>query len=112
MPKKNTRTPLAVLLREAIQASGLSLNQLGQRAGIDHSRLSRFVRGERDLTLDSVDKLCQVLGLYLTADPAAPQLAPAEPPAQKPRQKKHQAADLPPAQEKPARRKPPRPRGG
>ena len=103
---------MAVLLKEAIQASGLSLNQLGQRAGIDHSRLSRFVRGERDLTLDTVDKLCQVLGLRLTADPAASQLAPAGPSGEKPVPKKGQAADLPPAQEKPARRKPPRPRGG
>jgi transcriptional regulator with XRE-family HTH domain len=72
MAKKTAQAPVAARLREAIQASGLSLNQLGQRAGIDHSRLSRFVRGERDLTLDSVDKLCQVLGLQLAPDPARP----------------------------------------
>jgi hypothetical protein len=36
----------------------------------------------------------------------------AVPSGQKPAPKKHQAADLPPAQEKPVRRKPPRPRGG
>ena len=71
MVREVTDASMAVRLREAIQESGLSLNQLGRQAGIDHSRLSRFVRGERDLTLDSVDKLCRVLGLHLvnaTAD--------------------------------------------
>jgi transcriptional regulator with XRE-family HTH domain len=52
-------------LRRAIRGSGLSLNQLGQRAGISHTVLSRFVRGVRTLTLPAVEALCGVLGLGL-----------------------------------------------
>ena len=35
-------------LRDAIRASGLSLNQLSIKAGIDRSQLSRFMLGNRD----------------------------------------------------------------
>ncbi len=47
----------------------------------------------------------------MSADPSIKLPAP-EPPRPRGRPRKDQAADLPPAQEKPARRKPPRPRGG
>jgi transcriptional regulator with XRE-family HTH domain len=57
---------LPARIRRAIQESGRSLNQLGQLAGLDHARLSRFVRGERDLTLSAAGRLCEVLGLELT----------------------------------------------
>lgn len=50
-------------LREAISSSGQSLNQLGQAAGVNDAQLSRFMRGERTLTLETVGRLCQVLGL-------------------------------------------------
>jgi transcriptional regulator with XRE-family HTH domain len=53
-------------LREAIRKSGESLNQLGERSGLDSARLSRFMRGERDLTLSAAEKLCQALGLELS----------------------------------------------
>jgi hypothetical protein len=49
----------------AIWASGQSLNQLGKAARLDSARLSRFTRGQRDLTLEGVERLCQVLGLHL-----------------------------------------------
>jgi transcriptional regulator with XRE-family HTH domain len=54
---------LAEQLRRAVRDSGLSLNQLAHKAGLDSGRLSRFMRGERDLTLDGSTKLCGVLGL-------------------------------------------------
>jgi transcriptional regulator with XRE-family HTH domain len=52
-------------LREAIRASGESLNHLGKRTGVGPDRLSRFLRGERDLTLTAAEKLCFALGLRL-----------------------------------------------
>lgn len=52
-------------LREAIQASGQSLSQLGQASGVDAGRLSRFMRGERSLTLEAVGQLCELFGLHL-----------------------------------------------
>jgi transcriptional regulator with XRE-family HTH domain len=56
-------TDIQQQLRDAIQASGQSLNQLAQASGVDSGRLSRFMRGQRDLTLEGVSRLCQVLGL-------------------------------------------------
>jgi transcriptional regulator with XRE-family HTH domain len=54
-------------LREAIRASGMSLNQLGRLSHVDPGRLSRFLRGERDLTLEGVCRICEALGLDLTS---------------------------------------------
>ena len=54
-------------LRDAIRSSGLSLNQLGECCGVDRGRLSRFMRGERGLSLESVEVICKALGLCLTA---------------------------------------------
>jgi transcriptional regulator with XRE-family HTH domain len=56
---------LEAQLRDAIGASGQSLNQLGQAAGVDSGRLSRFMRGERGLTLEAAGRLCRVLSLHL-----------------------------------------------
>jgi ribosome-binding protein aMBF1 (putative translation factor) len=52
-------------LRDAIAASGRSLNQLSQESGINDSQLSRFVRGKRTLTMETAAVLCRVLGLRL-----------------------------------------------
>lgn len=68
--QKRGEPALTAYLRKAVQESGRSLNQLGKLAGVDHTRLSRFVRGERDLTLNAAGRLCEVLGLRLTADAA------------------------------------------
>ena len=38
---------------------------IAKKAGISRQQFYRFVRGERGLTLDSLDKLCFVLGLAL-----------------------------------------------
>jgi transcriptional regulator with XRE-family HTH domain len=68
-------------LRQAIQASGQSLKQLGRTARIDGSRLSRFLRGERDLSLEAVERLCEVLRLEFchTGDDPNVQPPPQEP---------------------------------
>ena len=63
---------LVVHLREAIKHSGQSLYQLAQATGVGRDRLSRFLRGERDLTLEAADRLCQALGLVLTKREAPP----------------------------------------
>src|SRR5262245_59407590 len=56
---------IVVQLRDAIRASGLSLNQLGIKAGIDRSQLSRFMAGDRDLTFEAVGQVCRALGVTL-----------------------------------------------
>jgi DNA-binding phage protein len=52
-------------LRDAIARSGRSLNQLAQDAGVSDSQLSRFMRGERTLTMETAAALCRALGLHL-----------------------------------------------
>ena len=56
-------TNLSELLREAIRRDGRSLNKLAAAAGLDHGRLSRFMRSERSLTLPTVEKICEALGV-------------------------------------------------
>ncbi len=94
MTKRKGELPLITELRKAIQESPDSLSELGRLCGIDHSRLSRFVRGDRDLTLTSAAKLCEVLGLHL---------AQAVPPAGRPIEPI--APESPPPERSPERRK-------
>jgi transcriptional regulator with XRE-family HTH domain len=61
------------VLREAIEASGLSLLKLQQETGVNRSSLSRFLRGDRSLRLDVADKLAEFLGLQLTPADDRPQ---------------------------------------
>ncbi len=87
-------------LRDVIRGSGISLTQLGQITGVDSGRLSRFMRGERDLTLAATAKLCEVLRLKLAPDdqPGGSDRADAEPlQAEEPRVKpKPRASPRPP----------------
>lgn len=72
-------------LRDAILSSGRSLNQLGQAAGVNDAQLSRFMRGERTLTLETVGRLCQVLGLRFCPTEDAGQAEAEAPPVRSPR---------------------------
>jgi transcriptional regulator with XRE-family HTH domain len=50
-------------LRREILDCGLSRYAISQRAGVSESILSRFVRGERGLSSESIDSLVEFLGL-------------------------------------------------
>jgi transcriptional regulator with XRE-family HTH domain len=67
-------------LRQAIRDSGKPLNQLGSECGIDRGRLSRFMRGERDLTGAAIGRLAEALGLKLVAGETAEAVKPASKP--------------------------------
>lgn len=56
------------ILKEAIRGSGQSLNKLAKESGVGSDRLSRFMRGERDLTLTAAEKVCVALGLRLAPE--------------------------------------------
>jgi len=58
-------TELAESLRAAIQADDRTPYRLAKESGVSAAMLSRFIRGERDLTLTTAGKLCAVLGLKL-----------------------------------------------
>lgn len=66
MSQKKREADLTEQIRDAISQSGLSLNQLAERAGIGRDLLSRFMRSERGLTLKTASRVCEALGLRLT----------------------------------------------
>lgn len=69
MAKKKTTTldqTLPETLRQAIVSSELSQYRIAKESGVSAGVLSRFVNGERDLKLDTADKICKVLGFSLT----------------------------------------------
>jgi len=53
-------------LRQAIDRSGLTMYRIAKDAGLDFSTLSRFCHGERDLKLESADKLAEYFNLEVT----------------------------------------------
>lgn len=68
MARKEGEPGLVGQLREAIQGSKMSLNELARQCGVGPDRLSRFVRGQRDLTLEAAEKICDTLGLRLAPE--------------------------------------------
>ncbi len=55
-------------LRAALAESKLSAYALAKESGVDAAVLSRFLSGERDITLGTAAKLAHVLGLTLVAE--------------------------------------------
>ncbi len=82
--KKREACDLVDQIREAIRDSGQSLYQISQASGIAASQLSRFMRGERTLTLPAAARVCQSLHLRLITDPSAPDVQEGPPPGPKP----------------------------
>ncbi|NOS67554.1 MAG: helix-turn-helix transcriptional regulator [Candidatus Peribacteraceae bacterium] len=62
---KNAADPFTETFRQAIKDSGLSHSELGRRAGVEPSQISRFVLGKRDLLCDSVGRLMPFLKIRL-----------------------------------------------
>lgn len=54
---------LSELLKRLIRDSGLSTNQVAQEAGVSQPQLSRFLRGERTLTLPAAERLLAFFGV-------------------------------------------------
>ena len=52
-------------LKVVIQASGKSYNQLETEIGVGKGVISRFVKGQRDIGLETAEKIAQHFGLHL-----------------------------------------------
>ena len=52
-------------MRKAIKNSGLSLYAIAKTTGIQRPQLSRFMSGERGLSIESITAICDLLGLDL-----------------------------------------------
>ena len=70
---------MADIIRRTISKQGWSLYGLALRTGVDSGRLSRFMTGSRDLTLQAAGRLVDVLGLRLV-DPSRGRPIPRKPP--------------------------------
>ncbi len=55
-------------LRQAILNSGESRYQIANATGLGEAALSRFVHGERGLSLESVDRIATYLHLRIVMD--------------------------------------------
>ena len=66
-PKKLDPT-LAETIRTKIKVSDLSQYKIAKDSGVDSGTLSRFVSGERSISIETADKLCKVIGLKLVDD--------------------------------------------
>jgi len=56
-------------LRKAVEKSGQTRYRIGQEAGIAQSQLSRMVRGKAGMSLATVERLADYLGLELVLRP-------------------------------------------
>src|SRR4051812_45954067 len=90
-PDHNPEPVMVIELRKVIRRDGRSLNELEKQSGLKGGQLSRFVRGERDISFAAAAKLFDTLGITfnMPAGPAAepePAAAPAKgKPARKPK---------------------------
>lgn len=57
--------PVSDEVRRSIRGSSRSQADLSRATGLSESSLSRFVAGRRGLSLRSIDRLCQILGLQI-----------------------------------------------
>ena len=62
---KKRRRKLSEQIRGAYAKSGLTRFKLAKDAGVAYAVVHRFISSERDITLETADKLAAVLGLEL-----------------------------------------------
>jgi transcriptional regulator with XRE-family HTH domain len=57
---------LSGILKSAIKTSGKTVYRIAQESGVAHPVILRFMSGERDIRLETAEKLADTLGLRLT----------------------------------------------
>jgi transcriptional regulator with XRE-family HTH domain len=57
--------PFSEQLKRAIRESGMTRYAIAARTGIDQGTLSKFMKGERGLSLSAIDNLMDALGLEI-----------------------------------------------
>ncbi len=67
LPAPQARRPISDALLQSIRSQGLTPYAVATSAGVAPSVVSRFVSGERDLTLDSADAVAAALNMELRA---------------------------------------------
>lgn len=60
-----SRLSLADTLKQAVAATGMSVNAVASQSGVPQAGLQRFLKGQRGMTLDTAERLCAYLQLEL-----------------------------------------------
>ena len=68
--KKSQRITLPDGLRQALTNSGKTSYQLKAETGVNHGVILRFMKGERDIRLETAEKLAAAVGLTVNVPPA------------------------------------------
>lgn len=68
--KKPERTTLPDGLRQALTNSGKTSYQLMAETGVNHGVILRFMKAERDIRLETAEKLAAAVGLTVNVPPA------------------------------------------
>ena len=68
--KKLQRITLPDGLRQALTNSGKTSYQLNAETGVNHGVILRFMKGERDIRLETAEKLAAAVGLTVNVPPA------------------------------------------
>ena len=55
-------------VRNAIKSSGMTRYMIAKESGLTSGALSRFMAGDRDMNLRTLDKLASVIGVRLVID--------------------------------------------
>lgn len=66
--KRAKKPPVSGALRETIRKKGLTAYAAAKQSGVSVDAVQRFLKEERGLTLETVDKLADSLGLTLCPD--------------------------------------------
>jgi transcriptional regulator with XRE-family HTH domain len=65
-PQPEEGSGLLDQIRDAIRKSGRTLNQMEKDTGVSRGELSRFLRRQRVLGGEPLERICRALGLHLT----------------------------------------------
>ena len=69
LPMTNNKTNLTDQLRQLIETAEISRYEIWQRTGIDQAVLSKFMNAKCGLSMESLDKIGEVLDLQITKRP-------------------------------------------
>lgn len=56
-------------IRRAVEASGKTRYRIAKESGVSAGQLSRLVNGERGMTVETIERLADYLGLQITIEP-------------------------------------------
>lgn len=62
---ERSRLSLAATIKQAILATGKSVNAVASESGVSQSILQRFLAGRRGVTLETAERVCGYLKLEL-----------------------------------------------